>query len=224
MRNIINAFFVVILTLSSSTLVAAQLNPRIVLQTDLGQLVIELFPHEAPITVKNFLEYVDNDFYNDTIFQRVVPGFFIQGGGLTADFSAKATRAAIKNEAYNGLKNDYQMVAMVHTTSAEASGVDSATSQFIINMQNNPALNVNGKNSGYTVFGKVIEGIEIAEKISLQPRGMHEQFPEAPNAAIHILKIQRISSNKTTTDVKTEVATKATEKPHSGDISVGAPE
>lgn len=197
MRNILTFILLAFFMLSSSSLRAASANPKVLMETNLGEFIIELFPHEAPTTVKNFLDNVDGNFYNDTIFHSVVPGFFIQGGGLSPDFSTKPSRAPIKNEASNGLKNDAFMVSMVRGTANE-----SASSQFFINMQNNSALNANGKNPGYAVFGKVVEGMDIVEKISLQPRGMYEHFPEAPNLAVRILKIVRIDPNASPIELK----------------------
>jgi peptidyl-prolyl cis-trans isomerase A (cyclophilin A) len=170
-------------------------NPRVELKTDLGTVVIELYPKEAPITVQNFLSYVDSQFYDGTIFHRVVPGFVVQGGGMTFDFAEKTTGKPIKNESTNGLKNDYKTLAM-----ARFSDPDSATSQFYINLQNNAGLNATETKPGYTVFGKVIEGIEVIEKIAQEPRGMFKAHPEAPNYAVRILTAKRFSgSNNTST-------------------------
>lgn len=201
MRSLLHASLLALLLLGSPLLRAASINPKVLLQTNVGQLTIELFPHEAPVTVKNFLENVDNNFYNDTIFHSVVPGFFIQGGGLTADFANKEVPASIKNEAANGLKNEAFMVSM-----ARAASSDSATAQFFINIQNNPSLNANGKHTGYAVFGKVIEGMDIVDKISLQPRGMYDKFPEAPNVAVRILKVERIDPNALPSEAQTSAA------------------
>jgi cyclophilin family peptidyl-prolyl cis-trans isomerase len=201
----------IFLCLNWSLSLAATSNPRVLLQTDLGQIVIELFPREAPTTVRNFLEYVDNDFYTDTVFHRVVPGFVIQGGGFTPELVAKKPQAILanelvkrepaKSESSNGLKNDYEMVAMANT-GVRTNEIKTETPQFFINLQSNPALNTNGQKPGYTVFGKVIEGMDVAEKISLKPRGMYEQFPESPNSAIRILKAERIDPNKTLSELK----------------------
>jgi len=202
MKNLYTLLIAAILFTGSQAIYAGQSNPKVQLATNLGNIVIELYPKEAPITVKNFLDYVDNHFYDETIFHRVVPGFIIQGGGLDTDFNPRKTREPIKNESSNGLKNDYQMVAMANTD-IQAKGSEKASSQFFINLQSNTALNTNGKNLGYTVFGKVIEGMEIAEKISMEPRGMFAQFPEAPNNPIKILKAERLSSNKIASGSKT---------------------
>ncbi len=165
-------------------------NPRVEMKTDLGSFVIELYPKEAPITVQNFLAYVDSQFYDGTIFHRVVPGFVVQGGGMTFDFNEKTTHKPIKNESNNGLSNSYKSVAM-----ARSSNPDSATSQFYINLQANPALDATDRHPGYTVFGKVVEGMEVIEKIAKEPCGMFKAFPEAPNYAVRILKAKRYSGS-----------------------------
>jgi cyclophilin family peptidyl-prolyl cis-trans isomerase len=186
-------FLLTALTLSLSSMASG--NPTVELKTDLGTVVIELYPKEAPITVQNFLFYVHNQFYDGTIFHRVVPGFVVQGGGMTFDFIEKETGKPIKNESTNGLKNDYKSVAM-----ARLSAPDSATSQFYINLQNNSGLNATETKPGYTVFGKVIEGMEAVEKIAQEPRGMFKAHPEAPNYAVRILSAKRFSgSNNTST-------------------------
>ena len=186
-------FFLSALTFSLAS--KASDNPRVELKTDLGTVVIELYPKEAPITVQNFLSYVDSQFYDGTIFHRVVPGFVVQGGGMTFDFAEKTTGKPIKNESTNGLKNEYKSIAM-----ARYSDPDSATSQFYVNLQNNAGLNATETKPGYTVFGKVIEGIEVIEKIAQEPRGMFKAHPEAPNYAVRILTAKRFdSSNNTST-------------------------
>lgn len=199
---------VLLLLIYSLDSVAAN-NPKVIVQTNLGDITIELYPHEAPATVRNFLEYVDSNFYQGTIFHRVIPGFIIQGGGLNPDFAPKKTRDPVKNESNNGLKNDYLTVAMANTITA-VNGNETANSQFFINLQKNSALDANGKTTGYAVFGKVIEGIEVAEKISTEPRGMYESFPESPNTPVKILAIQRLDNHRTTADLKSEFGSKTT--------------
>lgn len=174
--------------LSLNTL--AKDRPRVSVKTDLGTFVIELYAQEAPITVNNFLNYVDSNFYDGTIFHRVVPGFVVQGGGMTFDFSDKPTQAAIKNESSNGLKNDYRTVAM-----ARYADPDSAASQFYINLQANSGLNATDTKPGYTVFGIVIDGMDVIEKIAKEPRGMFKAHPEAPNYAVRILSAARIKNS-----------------------------
>ncbi len=135
--------------------------PQVLLSTSMGDMKIGLYEKEAPETVKNFLAYVNEGYYDGTIFHRVIAGFMVQGGGFTPDMKQKETKAAIKNEADNGLSNDKGTLAMARTNA-----INSATSQFFVNAKDNDFLNHQGKsNFGYCVFGKVIEGIDILEKI-----------------------------------------------------------
>jgi peptidyl-prolyl cis-trans isomerase B (cyclophilin B) len=132
------------------------------LETSMGDIVIELNEKVAPVTVKNFLDYVQQGFYSGTIFHRVIDGFMIQGGGYTVDMERKQTRPPIKNEASNGLKNDRGTIAM-----ARQPDPDSATSQFFINLTNNSPLNYSPDNDGgYAVFGKVVEGMDVVDAIA----------------------------------------------------------
>ncbi|MHC4535790.1 MAG: peptidylprolyl isomerase [Planctomycetota bacterium] len=131
-------------------------------QTSMGDIILELNAQAAPVTVKNFLQYVADGFYDGTIFHRVIPGFMIQGGGLTAEMEEKQTRETIINEASNGLGNERGSIAM-----ARKNDPDSATCQFFINHKNNTFLNyVENGNPGYTVFGKVIEGMDTVDAIA----------------------------------------------------------
>ena len=135
---------------------------KVKFETSLGDIVIQLNEEKAPITVKNFLGYVNSGFYNGTIFHRVINGFMVQGGGFTEAMLQKSTQAPIKNEASNGLTNDRGTIAMARTNNP-----DSATSQFFFNHVDNSFLNYRDiANPGYAVFGKVIEGIEIVDKIA----------------------------------------------------------
>ena len=144
---------------------AAEKNPVVQMETTLGTVKIELYPAKAPLSVKNFLDYVNSGFYNGTIFHRVMPGFMIQGGGFTADRKQKETRAPIKNEADNGLTNDRGTIAMARTASP-----DSATSQFFINVVDNAGLTrPKPDGHGYAVFGKVVAGMEVVDKIVATP-------------------------------------------------------
>lgn len=175
------------LWLAFSQATAAESTDRYVtFKTDLGKVIIRLYPERAPKTVDNFLQYVDSGFYEGTIFHRVVPGFVVQGGGYTFDFQKKPTREPVKNESDNGLKNKYMTLSMART-----GNVHSATSQFFINLKHNEALNADGPKLGYAVFGKVIEGEEVVERIVQEPRGIFKSFPDAPNAAVRILKAGR---------------------------------
>lgn len=136
---------------------------QVKMETNFGDIILELNQEKAPITVKNFLKYANNKFYEGTIFHRVIDNFMIQGGGLTVDLQKKATLPEIKNEADNGLKNEVGTIAMARTNS-----VDSATSQFFINVKDNSFLDHKGKSPryyGYTVFGKVIKGMTVVNRI-----------------------------------------------------------
>jgi peptidyl-prolyl cis-trans isomerase A (cyclophilin A) len=140
---------------------SAQTPPRVLMKTSMGDITIELYPEKAPITVANFLSYVKDGHYNNTIFHRVILNFMIQGGGFTRDLKQKPTKKAIELEAQNGLRNDEGWVAMART-----SNPNSATSQFFINVVDNPNLNFPAPDGyGYAVFGKVVKGIEIVTKI-----------------------------------------------------------
>ncbi|MDT8420925.1 MAG: peptidylprolyl isomerase [Desulfuromonadales bacterium] len=152
---------------------------RVVMETSLGNITLELDEEKAPVSVKNFLGYVDRQFYDETIFHRVIDSFMIQGGGFDRGLKKKNTDPAIINEADNGLKNDKGTIAMART-----SVIDSATSQFFINLKNNDFLNHRGKSSqtyGYAVFGRVVEGMDVVEKIgkvSTIRKGGHQNLPK----------------------------------------------
>lgn len=163
----------------------------VVLETDLGTIKIALFTEQAPLTTANFLQYVDQHFYDGTIFHRVIPQFMAQVGGLTYDFTEKETGEPVVNESLNGLRNHYGTVAM-----ARYSDPDSATSQFFINLNNNRHLDSRGNYPGYTVFGEIIAGMEVVSQIAMQPQGKHRQYPNAPNEPIRILKAYRDTSAK----------------------------
>jgi len=154
-------------------------NPMVLISTSLGDIKVELYPDKAPETVKNFLQYVDAGYYDNTIFHRVIPGFMIQGGGLTADMQDKrqGQRAPIKNESSNGLTNDAGTLAMART-----SVPDSATSQFFINVKSNDFLNKDKAQDGvgYAVFGKVVDGMDVVRKIEqvkTTSKGPHQNVP-----------------------------------------------
>ena len=162
--------------LLATTSVAAQTPPQVELNTSLGAIVLELDAAKAPKTVANFLQYVNSKHYDGTIFHRVIDGFMIQGGGFTADMQQKPTLAPIPLEARNGLKNDRYTVAMART-----SDPNSATAQFFINVANNTMLNAPQPDGhGYAVFGKVVRGTDVVDKIRAVPtgnRGMHQNVP-----------------------------------------------
>jgi cyclophilin family peptidyl-prolyl cis-trans isomerase len=157
---------------------------RVKLQTSLGDIIIELDEQKAPITTKNFLQYVESGYYNGTIFHRIIPGFMAQGGGFDSNFQKKVTRAPIKNESNNGLKNDRATISM-----ARMSNPDSASAQFFINYANNNSLNYPIQNgSGYAVFGKVISGMDVVDKMAQQPTGSRGGHRNVPTTNIVIEK------------------------------------
>jgi cyclophilin family peptidyl-prolyl cis-trans isomerase len=155
-----------------------QTPPAVVLTTSHGDLTVELFPQESPITVENFLAYVDAGFFDNTVFHRVIAGFMIQGGGMDADLRQKPTRAPIKNEADNGLKNTRGTLAMART-----SDVNSATAQFFINLADNAFLDHGGRDFGYAVFGRVTAGMDVVDaiaKVKTGRKGHHDDVPLEP--------------------------------------------
>jgi peptidyl-prolyl cis-trans isomerase A (cyclophilin A) len=154
-------------------------DPQVEVRTSAGTIRLELYPAKAPKTVENFLQYVRDGHYNGTIFHRVIPGFMIQGGGMTPDMAQKKTRAPIPIESKNGLKNEVGSLAMART-----SDPNSATAQFFINLKNNSFLDYPGSDGhGYTVFGKVVSGMDVVNKITATPtgsQGMHQNVPRTP--------------------------------------------
>jgi cyclophilin family peptidyl-prolyl cis-trans isomerase len=158
---------------------ASAADPQVDVKTSMGSFRVELYPAKAPKTVDNFLQYVKSGHYNGTVFHRVIPGFMVQGGGMTADLSQKPTRPPIPIESKNGLKNDTGTLAMARTNDP-----NSATAQFFINVSNNDFLNYPGQDGhGYAVFGKVVSGMDVVSKIVAVPtgnRGMHQNVPTKP--------------------------------------------
>ncbi len=163
-------------------------NPQVEMRTSMGTIMLELNPENAPETVKNFLQYVKDGFYNGTIFHRVIADFMIQGGGFTADPAAKKTRDPIKHEGGNGLRNQVGTIAMARTRDP-----NSATSQFFINVVDNQMLDFRGPNAdeiGYCVFGRVIKGLDVVNKIrsvDTTVRGPHQTVP------IHTVTIEKVT-------------------------------
>ena len=163
---------------------------KVKLTTSMGALVIELDEVKAPVSAKNFLEYVDAGHYDGTIFHRVIDGFMVQGGGFTSDMKQKAVKATIKNESANGLKNVKYTLAMARTSVR-----DSATSQFFINVKDNAFLDYSGESPqgwGYAVFGKVVEGTDVVDKIKGVPTGNAGGHQDVPRTAVVIEKAERV--------------------------------
>ncbi len=175
-----------LLMTTTSISMAAEQAPRVRLETTMGNIVLELDREHAPATVDNFLAYASDGFYDGTIFHRVIGGFMIQGGGYTADLSRKETRAPIKNEADNGLKNARGSIAMARTRDPH-----SASAQFFINVVDNAMLDYKAPDArgwGYAVFGRVAEGMDVVDKIRVQPTGVQGGFRDVPKKTITITR------------------------------------
>lgn len=179
----------------------------VLMTTSKGEIVLELNREKAPITVANFLGYVADEFYDGTIFHRVIDNFMIQGGGMTREMTPKPTKAPIKNEWQNGLKNERGTIAMARTNNP-----DSATAQFYINVKDNPSLNGPGGNPGYAVFGKVIAGMNVVDAIKLVRTGRHGPHGDVPVDPIVIEKVRRITKDQAEAAVKAEQGAKEDKK------------
>jgi peptidyl-prolyl cis-trans isomerase A (cyclophilin A) len=184
---------VVLLTCISLPLtVAAQGNPQAVIHTSMGDIRLELYPAKAPLSVQNFINYANNGFYDGTIFHRVISHFMIQGGGFTPDMQKKTTGEAIQNEATNGLSNIRGTIAMARTGDPH-----SATAQFFINVQDNMNLDYSGQSSsrewGYTVFGRVIGGMEVVEKIRFVETTNQGPLSNVPTEPVVIESVEIIN-------------------------------
>ncbi len=190
--------FLIFLFLISITLNANATSINIEMKTNLGDVVFELYPDKAPKTVENFLKYIEDGFYKNTVFHRVISGFMIQGGGFDTALKQKPTRSPVQNEADNGLKNEVGTIAMARTQDPH-----SATAQFFINVSNNEFLNFKAHNQrgyGYTVFGKVTKGIEIINKIASIPTGPSGPFSsDVPKNSVIIEDIVKLPIPKKNT-------------------------
>lgn len=168
-----------LLTLAGGLAVAQDSGPRVKLATSAGDIVLQLDPARAPKTVENFLQYVRDHHYDGTVFHRVIDGFMIQGGGYTPELREKPTRPPVALEAGNGLRNDRGTIAMARTANP-----NSATAQFFINLKDNPSLNAPQPDGyGYTVFGRVVQGLDVVDRIRAVPtgnQGPHQNVPLAP--------------------------------------------
>jgi cyclophilin family peptidyl-prolyl cis-trans isomerase len=168
-------------------------NPQVEIKTNLGAITVELYPEKAPKTVDNFLEYVKSGFYKDSIFHRVIPGFMIQGGGFSKAMEQKATRDPVGIESNNRLKNNTGTIAMARTQNP-----NSATAQFFINVADNAFLNYTAptvRGYGYTVFGKVVKGMDVVEKIARSPTGAGGPFPhDVPQQQVVIEDVKLVEA------------------------------
>ncbi len=158
-------------------------------ETTLGSFTIELFETEAPISSKNFLDYVDSGHFDGTVFHRVIPGFVIQGGGLTADMRQKATQAPIRNEAGNGLKNRRGTLSMARTSDPH-----SATAQFFVNLVDNVSLDPGRGGAGYAVFGHVTEGMDVVDKIAAVKTGSKGGHQDVPVTPVAVKSAKRVAA------------------------------
>lgn len=171
---------------------AALAAPSVEMQTSMGRIVIELDSEKAPKTVQNFLQYVNEGFYNGTVFHRVIPGFMIQGGGFTVDLEQKAAPRKVDNEGKNGLKNDRGTIAMARTADP-----NSASSQFFINHRDNASLNYPGSDGwGYAVFGKVTQGLDVVDRIAKVATGNRSMHQNVPLESVTIQSVRVIPEKK----------------------------
>lgn len=173
MKQLISIIAVLILSASTALAQQDKGNPEVTIHTNHGDIRVELYPNEAPLTVANFLQYAKDGHYDGTIFHRIISHFMIQGGGMTADMERKPTREPIVNEADNGLKNLRGTIAMART-----SEINSATAQFFINVEVNGSLDYTGKESsrswGYAVFGRVTDGMDVVDEIRFVKTGRND--------------------------------------------------
>ena len=190
-RLLLTSISLAILLFAQASLAADA--PRVLIRTTLGDIVVELNQEKAPMSVQNFLGYVNEGFYNGTIFHRVIDGFMLQGGGFTQNLERKPTNAPVKNEADNGLKNNRGTIAMARTNMPH-----SATSQFFINVVDNDFLNFRGATArgwGYAVFGRVIEGMDVVDKIRKVPTGPSGPFSkDVPKTPVVIESVSVLSA------------------------------
>ena len=187
-------FFALAAAATSGGAVAA--DPQVEIKTNVGTIRLELYPDKAPLTVENFLKYVQDGHYDGTIFHRVIPNFMVQGGGFDRSYQQKKTRDPVRNEAERalkaGLKNDIGTVAMARTSNPH-----SATAQFFINVNDNTFLNSGARDEGYTVFGKVVAGMETVGKIASLPTGAGGPFPkDVPRDPVIIEKMTVVPAKK----------------------------
>ncbi len=199
MKHLVNVFFAALLLVASTISAAEQTQPQIILETNMGQIVLELNPQAAPETVKNFIQYVEERFYDGIIFHRVIENFMIQAGGHRFDLTPKnPSRPPITNESNNGLKNLRGTIAMARTSLP-----DSATSQFFINHKTNTFLDYQKNRPGYAVFGKVVSGMDVIDKIATSETKAVGRLTDLPAKTISIIKARGIKP-KPVTNLKIE--------------------
>lgn len=183
------AAFLFVSSLLATQAAPASKNPVVVLKTSMGTITLQLDPTHAPLSTANFLQYVDQKFYDGTIFHRIIPGFMAQGGGFTPDMTEKTTSAPIHNESTNGLKNLRGTISMARTADS-----DSATSQFFLSFVDNPALDPPGDGSpGYAVFGKIIGGLDVLDKMAKVPTTTKGEYENVPVQNVVLISARRKS-------------------------------
>lgn len=175
-----------VLTAVAATPVQVEV-PKVVISTGKGDITLQLFAEQAPVTVENFLQYVEQGFFSGTLFHRVISGFMIQGGGFDKDMRQKQTNPPIRNESTGELKNLRGTIAMARTNNPH-----SATAQFFINLQDNDFLDISPGKPGYAVFGKVVEGMEVVDAIALVETGSHGGHRDVPKTPILIREVRKL--------------------------------
>ncbi len=195
MKQLVRKTLITLLLAGSLTTQALAEKVNVLMQTSLGDIKLALDKEKAPISVENFVNYVNEGFYDGTIFHRVIKDFMIQGGGFTPEMKKKTTHDPIQNEAKNGLKNKRGNIAMARTPPPHT-----ATAQFFINHKDNAFLDYPGQDKwGYAVFGKVTEGMEVVDKIAEQPTGVKNRMRDVPVVPVIIEKVSILSDDATTT-------------------------
>lgn len=185
MRSVLS--FLTLASMATPEAPAGEDRPRVQMVTSVGDFTIELYPDRAPISVENFLRYVDEEFYHNTTFHRVIADFIVQGGGFNPDKTRKEARDPIRNEADNGLKNERGAVAMARLKEA-----DSATSQFFVNLADNYTLDHSESDFGYAVFGRVTEGMEVVDRIGAVPTVKHGPHRNQPRVTVVLKRALRV--------------------------------
>jgi len=210
MRNTFYSLLIAAFMLALPTLAQAEdVNPQVVIKTDMGDILVELYPKEAPVTVDNFVKLINDFHYDGLIFHRVIKGFMIQTGGLTFDLTPReSSRPAIVNESSNGLKNKRGTLSMARTADP-----DSAKGQFFINHKNNRSLDARDERAGYAVFGKVLEGMDVVDSIATVPTQSVSFYRDVPVQAIRILSARLLNPQAWKALPESKAATLSFEKP-----------
>ena len=210
MRNTFYSLLISAFMLALPTLAQAEdVNPQVVIKTDMGDILVELYPKEAPVTVDNFVKLINDFHYDGLIFHRVIKGFMIQTGGLTFDLTPReSSRPSIVNESSNGLKNKRGTLSMARTADP-----DSAKGQFFINHKNNRSLDARDERAGYAVFGKVLEGMDVVDSIATVPTQSVSFYRDVPVQAIRILSARLLNPQAWKALPESKAATLSFEKP-----------